>query len=66
DVERRNDLIEIVLRLRTRGITEPDLESWARGAAGRWLAARQLDARLADRPELRAALQDLLAGDEGR
>ncbi|MER6808630.1 hypothetical protein ABT299_05070 [Spirillospora sp. NPDC000708] len=66
DVERRNDLIEIVLRLRMRGITEPDLESWARGAAGRWLAARQLDARLADRPELRAALKDLLAGDEGR
>ncbi|HEU5028768.1 MAG TPA: hypothetical protein VFV01_27920 [Spirillospora sp.] len=66
DVERRNDLIEIVLRLRARGIAEPDLEAWARGAAGRWLAARQLDARLADRPELRAALRDLLAGDEGR
>ncbi|MEU9022378.1 hypothetical protein [Actinomadura sp. NPDC048394] len=66
DVERRNDLIEIVLRLRARGVAEPDLEAWARGAAGRWLAARQLDARLADRPELRAALRDLLAGDEGR
>ncbi|MWA01859.1 hypothetical protein F8568_016075 [Actinomadura sp. LD22] len=65
-VERRNDLIEIVLRLRARGITEPDLEAWARGAAGRWLAGRQLDARLAGRPELRAALRDLLAGDEGR
>ncbi|QKG20583.1 hypothetical protein ACTIVE_2221 [Actinomadura verrucosospora] len=55
-----------MLRLRTRGIAEPGLEAWARAAAGRWLAARQLDARLAGRPELRAALKDLLGGDEGR
>ncbi|WP_433462501.1 hypothetical protein [Spirillospora sp. CA-128828] len=61
EVEQRNALVEVVLRLRKRGVTEPSLETWARAAAGRWLAAKQLDAHLARRPELRAELRDLLA-----
>ncbi len=63
-MEQRNDLVEVVLRLRTRGASEPALEAWARAAAGRWLAGRQLDTRLARSPRLRAALRALLAGDE--
>ncbi|RKS69036.1 hypothetical protein BZB76_6175 [Actinomadura pelletieri DSM 43383] len=70
DLERRNDLVEVVLRLRARGGGEPALEAWARTAAGRWLAAKQLDGRLSRSPELRAVLRDLLAEDpsarEGR
>ncbi|WP_067800015.1 GAP1-N2 domain-containing protein [Actinomadura formosensis] len=66
EIEQRNDLVEVVLRLRRRGVSEPSLEAWARAAAGRWLAAKQLDAHLAGRPELRVVLQDLLAGGEGR
>ncbi|MFA1539014.1 GAP1-N2 domain-containing protein [Actinomadura monticuli] len=65
EIERRNDLVEVVLRLRERGVAEPSLEAWARAAAGRWLAAKQLDAHLARSPELRAALRDLLAEDGG-
>ncbi|TDD79844.1 hypothetical protein E1293_22300 [Actinomadura darangshiensis] len=61
EIERRNELVEVVLRLRKRGVTEPSLEAWARAAAGRWLAAKQLDSHLARRPELRAELRDLLA-----
>ncbi|MUN36420.1 GAP1-N2 domain-containing protein [Actinomadura litoris] len=61
EIGERNDLVEVVLRLRTRGVTEPALETWARAAAGRWLAARQLDAHLSGEPRLRAALKDLLA-----
>ncbi|TQM68491.1 hypothetical protein FHX41_2137 [Actinomadura hallensis] len=64
EMEQRNDLVEVVLRLRTRGASEPALEAWARAAAGRWLAGRQLDTRLARSPRLRAALRALLAGDE--
>ncbi|GAA4241894.1 GTPase-associated protein 1-related protein [Actinomadura meridiana] len=64
DLGRRNDLVEVVLRLKARGAAEPALEAWARAAAGRWLAARQLDARLSRSPRLRAALRDLLAADE--
>ncbi|WP_141584232.1 hypothetical protein [Actinomadura sp. WMMA1423] len=63
EVERRNELVEVVLRLRRLGAGEPALESWARAAARRWLAAKQLDAHLASRPELRAELRDLLAED---
>ncbi|MFA1545339.1 GAP1-N2 domain-containing protein [Actinomadura chokoriensis] len=65
EIERRNDLVEVVLRLRKRGVAEPSLEEWARAAAGRWLAARQLDAHLARSPELRAVLRDLLGEGGG-
>ncbi|MGW3773894.1 hypothetical protein ACWDKU_39175, partial [Actinomadura verrucosospora] len=61
EVERRNELVEVVLRLRGHGAAEPSLEAWARAAARRWLAARQLDSHLARRPELRAELRALLA-----
>lgn len=61
EVERRNELVEVVLRLRGRGAAEPSLEAWARAAARRWLAAKQLDSHLARRPELRAELRALLA-----
>ncbi|TMR01075.1 hypothetical protein ETD83_15605 [Actinomadura soli] len=64
EIEQRNELVEVVLRLRARGRAEPALEAWARAAAGRWLAAKQLDSHLARSPELRAALRDLLAEDE--
>jgi hypothetical protein len=63
EVERRNELVEVVLRLRKRGGAEPALEAWARAAARRWLAAKQLDSHLARRPELRAELRKLLAED---
>ncbi|WP_242906868.1 GAP1-N2 domain-containing protein [Actinomadura terrae] len=66
EIGQRNDLVEVVLRLRTRGVTEPALETWARAAAGRWLAARQLDAHLSGEPRLREALKDLLAEARGR
>jgi hypothetical protein len=61
EVERRNELVEVVLRLRGHGAAEPSLEAWARTAARRWLAAKQLDSHLARRPELRAELRALLA-----
>ncbi|MEV3923796.1 hypothetical protein [Actinomadura coerulea] len=61
EVERRNELVEVVLRLRGHGAAEPSLEAWARAAARRWLAAKQLDSHLARRPELRAELRALLA-----
>lgn len=60
EVERRNELVEVVLLLRRRGAAEPSLEAWARAAARRWLAARQLDSHLARRPELRDELRALL------
>ena len=66
EIARRNDLVEVVLRLRRRGVAEPALEAWARAAAGRWLAARQLDAHFAGDPELHAALKDLVAEARGR
>ncbi|GGT83027.1 GAP1-N2 domain-containing protein [Actinomadura livida] len=67
EAEQRNDLVEVVLRMKTRGAAEPALEAWARAAAGRWLASRQLDVRLERSPRLRAALRDLLAeGDSSR
>ncbi|MFC4051776.1 hypothetical protein ACFOY4_18980 [Actinomadura syzygii] len=65
DVERRNELVEVVLRLRARGARDPGLEAGTRAAAGRWLAAKQLDAHLARSPELRAELRDLLAEGGG-
>ncbi|MFI0483425.1 hypothetical protein [Actinomadura sp. 9N215] len=61
EIEQRNELVEVVLRLKAGGRAEPALEAWARAAAGRWLAAKQLDSHLARSPELRAALRDLLA-----
>ncbi|WP_433336992.1 hypothetical protein [Spirillospora sp. CA-294931] len=64
EVAQRNELVEVVLRLRVLGVTEPALETWARAAAGRWISARQLDSHLSGEPELRAALKDLLAGGE--
>ncbi|QFG20545.1 hypothetical protein [Actinomadura sp. WMMB 499] len=68
EIEQRNELVEIVLRLRARDVREPGLEAWARacfgGQAGRWLAGRQLDAHLDRAPELRPVLRDLIA--EGR
>ncbi|QXJ20428.1 hypothetical protein AGRA3207_001141 [Actinomadura graeca] len=66
EVEQRNQLVEVVLRLRKRGVTEPALETWARAAAARWLAARQLDSHFAGEPQLQAALKDLLAEARGR
>ncbi|TDC55905.1 hypothetical protein E1281_09995 [Actinomadura sp. KC345] len=65
ELEQRNDLIEVVLRLKARGAADPALEAWARAAAGRWLAAKQLDSRLARSPRLRAALRDLLEPARG-
>ncbi|MEV5829481.1 hypothetical protein AB0L25_28350 [Spirillospora sp. NPDC052242] len=64
EIEQRNELVEVVLRLRGRDVREPGLEAWARAAAGRWLAGRQLDAYLGRAPELRPALRELIA--EGR
>ncbi|WP_067457622.1 GAP1-N2 domain-containing protein [Actinomadura macra] len=66
EIEQRNQLVEVVLRLRKRGVTEPALETWARAAAARWLAGRQLDSHLAGEPQLQAALKDLLAEARGR
>ncbi|MGP4023241.1 GAP1-N2 domain-containing protein [Actinomadura sp. 3N407] len=66
EVEQRNELVEVVLRLKARGVTEPALETWVRAAAARWLAAKQLDAHLARSPRLRTALRDLLDDGEGR
>ncbi|MEU8797675.1 hypothetical protein [Spirillospora sp. NPDC048819] len=60
EVEQRNELVEVVLRLKARGVSEPALEAWVRSAATRWLAAKQLDAHLARSPRLRAELRDLL------
>ncbi|MFD0905974.1 hypothetical protein ACFQ11_36760, partial [Actinomadura sediminis] len=64
EIGQRNELVEVVLRLRGRNVREPGLEAWARAAAGRWLAGRQLDAYLGRAPELRPALRELIA--EGR
>ncbi|MFC5746532.1 hypothetical protein ACFPZN_12990, partial [Actinomadura rugatobispora] len=66
EIARRNELIEVVLLLRRRGVAEPALETWARAAAARWLSARQLDAHFAGDRELRAALKDLVAEARGR
>ncbi|GAA3922985.1 hypothetical protein GCM10023085_00160 [Actinomadura viridis] len=66
ETAQRNELVEVVLRLRRRGVTEPALETWARSAAGRWLSARQLDAHFAGDRELRAALRELVAEARGR
>ncbi|XVQ08604.1 hypothetical protein ACQP1W_39540 [Spirillospora sp. CA-255316] len=66
EIARRNELFEVVLRLRRRGVAEPALETWARAAAGRWLSARQLDAHFAGDRDLRAALKDLIAEARGR
>ncbi|MFF5263037.1 hypothetical protein ACFY4C_29265 [Actinomadura viridis] len=66
EMAQRNELVEVVLRLRRRGVTEPALETWARSAAGRWLSARQLDAHFAGDRELRAALRELVAEARGR
>ncbi|GAA2417062.1 GTPase-associated protein 1-related protein [Actinomadura vinacea] len=66
EIAERNELIEVVLRLRRRGVAEPALETWARSAAGRWLAARQLDTHFAGDRELRTALKELVAEARGR
>jgi len=60
----RNELVEIALRLRRAGVSEPRLEAWARSAAGGWMASRQLESHLRQEPELRAELRRLLAGGE--
>ncbi|MFC4909814.1 hypothetical protein [Actinomadura gamaensis] len=65
DGDRRDELIEVALRLRARGVREPALEEWARGAVSRFLAARHLESRFASDPALRAALKALL-GDARR
>ncbi|KAB2345078.1 GAP1-N2 domain-containing protein [Actinomadura rudentiformis] len=62
---RRNELVEIVLRLRMRGITEPSLEAWARTALSRFLPSRQLEAHFSGDRELRGALRDLIAETRG-
>jgi hypothetical protein len=64
EIAQRNELVEVVLRLRRRGVPEPGLEAWARAAAAKWISGRQLEAYLAAEPELRAVLRDLL--DERR
>ncbi|MBX6768237.1 MAG: hypothetical protein IRY90_14000 [Actinomadura rubrobrunea] len=64
EIAQRNELVEVVLRLRRRGVAEPGLEAWARAAAAKWISGRQLESYLAAEPELRAVLRDLLA--EGR
>lgn len=60
DGERRDELVEVALRLRARGVREPALEEWARGAASGFLATRHLESRFSSDPELRAALKALL------
>ncbi|MFB4314462.1 hypothetical protein [Actinomadura sp. 21ATH] len=65
EIARRNELMEVVLRLRRGGAAEPALETWARSAAGRRLSARQLDAHFSRAPELRAALRELVAEARG-
>ncbi|MBW8485454.1 GAP1-N2 domain-containing protein [Actinomadura parmotrematis] len=66
DTARRNELIEVVLRLRLAGARDAGLEAWARAAAARWAAGRRLDAHFAGERELRTALRDLLAEGKGR
>ncbi|MFI0348986.1 hypothetical protein [Actinomadura sp. 9N407] len=65
EVAQRNELMEVVLRLRRRGVGEPALETWARSVTGRWLSVRQLDAHFSNAPELRAALRDLISESRG-
>jgi hypothetical protein len=65
EIAQRNELMEVVLRLRRRGVAEPALETWARSAAGRWLSVRQLDAHFSNTPELRAALRELISESRG-
>ncbi|MFG2005226.1 hypothetical protein ACGFNU_39385 [Spirillospora sp. NPDC048911] len=62
---RRNELVEVVLRLRLRGITEPVLEAWARTALARFLPSRQLEAHFSGDRELRGALRNLIAETRG-
>ncbi|REE94982.1 hypothetical protein [Thermomonospora umbrina] len=62
---RRNELVEVALRLRLEGVREPRLEAWARATAGGWMASRRLDAYLRDEPRLRAALRDLVGDGDG-
>ncbi|SEG04795.1 hypothetical protein SAMN04489712_10323 [Thermomonospora echinospora] len=57
----RNELVEVALRLRLAGASEPRLEAWARAAAGRWRAARQLETYLRDEPGLREELRRLVS-----
>ncbi|MFI6522881.1 hypothetical protein ACIBF1_45515 [Spirillospora sp. NPDC050679] len=66
DHGRRHELVEVVLRLRRRGVAEPGLDAWARAAAARRFAARRLEAHLSGEPGLRAELRDLLDQDPGR
>ncbi|MGI5163469.1 hypothetical protein ACQEU3_03845 [Spirillospora sp. CA-253888] len=66
DHGRRHELVEVVLRLRRRGVAEPGLDAWARAAATRRFAARRLEAHLSGEPGLRAELRDLLDQDPGR
>ncbi|WP_395104979.1 hypothetical protein [Actinomadura sp. SCN-SB] len=66
ELAQRNGLIEVVLRLRLLGVSEPALETWARSAAGRRLSARMLDAHFSGDPRLRTALKELIAEARGR
>ncbi|MBO2453669.1 hypothetical protein J4573_41735 [Actinomadura barringtoniae] len=61
ETAQRNELVEVVLRLRRRGITEPGLEAWARRAATRWIASRQLESYFSGDREMRAELKRLIA-----
>lgn len=61
EVAERNDLVEVVLRMRRGGAREPGLERWAAAASSGWLAARQIDSHLAGSPGLREELRTLRA-----
>ncbi|SFN59903.1 hypothetical protein SAMN04489713_102534 [Actinomadura madurae] len=61
EVAERNDLVEVVLRMRRGGAREPGLERWAAAASAGWLAARQIDSHLAGSPGLREELRTLRA-----
>ncbi|MEO3825176.1 hypothetical protein [Actinomadura sp. B10D3] len=60
-VAERDDLVEVVLRMRRGGAREPGLERWAAAASAGWLAARQIDSHLAGSPGLREELRTLRA-----
>lgn len=55
----RNDLVEVVLRMRRQGTRDPALERWAADAADGWLAVRLLASRLASDPDLQDDLHAL-------
>ncbi|MEU5883576.1 hypothetical protein [Spirillospora sp. NPDC047279] len=60
---RRDELVEVVLRSRALGVTEPALEAWARAAVSKFFSVRQLEARFSGDAGLSAALRDLRRGE---